>query len=318
VRTLTQKQQGELNFWIDHLHGGCERELGKPFLVQWSAGARGRLARFERYIPEMSAHAGAVWVDVGTGPYSVLMQAPRDVTKVMIDPLMKHYFRYELISLADAPPQSVFLEGVGEDLPLVDGIADLVICTNTLDHVDDPWVTVRELARILKIGGALALEVDTCGMTDYMHPHAMAPDAIDEHFASADLAKVFGCIPEDQGQRRPGALLYHAFYRRTMGKRGEIPMSEIRAAIRPTLVREGVHGFNIVRLWDPEDGEGYYALLQSDGAFIYDKVAAGGYRVLFRGRTITDVQEQIETHMRATASSDRDAWPDGSSHSVEP
>jgi ubiquinone/menaquinone biosynthesis C-methylase UbiE len=296
VRTLTEKEQGELNFWIDHLHGGCEHELGKPFLEQWSHGARGRLARFQQHIPDLSAHAGALWVDVGTGPYSVLMQAPDDVVKVMIDPLMKHYFEYRLISLAGAPPRSVFLEGFGENLPLVDQSADLVICTNALDHVDDPWATAGELARVLKIGGSLALEVDTGGATDYMHPHAMPPDAIDQHFSSVGLSKIGGYTPKEQGQRRPGAQLYHAFYRRTTVAGDEVPTSAIRDAIRPILVVEGLHSFNIVKLRDPEDGDWYYALLQSDGAFVHDKVVAGGYRVLFRGRTIEDVQQQVETY----------------------
>src|SRR4029434_5456238 len=97
LRTLTEKEQGELNFWIDHLHGGCERELGKSFFDHWRNGARHRLARYRQYIPELAEHPGAVWVDVGTGPYSVLMQAPDQVIKIMIDPLMKHYFRYRLV-----------------------------------------------------------------------------------------------------------------------------------------------------------------------------------------------------------------------------
>jgi ubiquinone/menaquinone biosynthesis C-methylase UbiE len=298
VRTLSEKEQGELSFWIDHLYGGCERELGRAFLEQWSDGARGRLARFARHIPGLPADAGAVWVDVGTGPYSVLMQAPAAVTKVMIDPLIKHYFSYGLIDVAAVPPASIFLEGAAEDLPLTDGLADFVVCTNTLDHVDDPWATTAELARVLKPGGSLALEVDTGGITDYMHPHAITAAAIDEHFAAAGLEKIAGHIPEHQGQRRPGAELYQAYYRRTAPLRTALPLRAIRDAIHPVLVQEGLHGFNIVRLRDPEEGDWFYALLQSDGAFSRDKVDSGAYRVLFRGRTLDLVQQQVETFHR--------------------
>jgi ubiquinone/menaquinone biosynthesis C-methylase UbiE len=296
VRTLSAKEQGELNFWIDHLHGGCERELGRAFHEQWSEGARGRLARFARHIPDLPAGAGAVWVDVGTGPYSVLMQAPAAVTKVMIDPLIEHYFRCGLIDRRTVPPASVFLDAAAEDLPLVDGSADFVVCTNTLDHVDDPWATTTELARVLKPGGALALEVDTGGTTDYMHPHAIGAAAIDDHFAAAGLEKIAGHIPADQGRRRPGAQLYRAYYRRIAPLSTALPMRAIRDAIHPVLVHEGLHGFNIVRLRDPEEGDWFYALLQSDGAFTRDKVDNGAYRVLFRGRTLELVQQQVEAY----------------------
>ena len=305
MRTLSEKEQGELNFWIDHLHGGCERELGRAFLDQWSDGARGRLARFAGHIPDLAAEAGAVWVDVGTGPYSVLMQAPAAVTKVMIDPLIKHYFSFGLIDPAAVPPASVFLEGAAEDLPLMDGTADFVVCTNTLDHVDDPWATTSELARVLKPGGSLALEVDTGGITDYMHPHAITAAAIDDHFVGAGLEKIAGHIPEHQGQRRPGAELYLAYYRRTAPLRTVLPMRAIRDAIHPVLVQEGLHGFNIVRLRDPEEGDWFYALLQSDGAFTRDKVESGAYRVLFRARTLQLVRQQVETYQRATPQPDQ-------------
>jgi ubiquinone/menaquinone biosynthesis C-methylase UbiE len=297
MRSLSEKEQGELNFWFDHLHGGCERELGKSFLDQWSTGARGRLARYQQEIPDLTAQPGATWVDVGTGPYSVLMQAPAEVVKIMIDPLMKHYIKYRLVTVADAPPQSVFLAAFGEDLPLADETADFVACTNTLDHVDNPWMTVDELARILKVGGTLALEVDTGGVVDYMHPHAMSAEAIDGYFASRGVSKIFGIIAEDPGKRRPEAQLYFACYRRVARTADEFQrMAAIRRAIHPVLVQEGLHGFNIVRLRDPETGDWYYALPQNDGAFSYDKVVAGGYSALFRDKTIEEVRRQVEAY----------------------
>jgi SAM-dependent methyltransferase len=54
-----------------------------------------------------------------------------------------------------------------EALPLRDGCADVVLCTQVLEHVDDPRATVAELARVLRPGG-LAL-VSTHGVRPY-HP----------------------------------------------------------------------------------------------------------------------------------------------------
>ena len=52
-----------------------------------------------------------------------------------------------------------WLQTAGERLPFVDGAFDRVICTETLEHVDDDGVLARELVRVLKPGGILAVSV---------------------------------------------------------------------------------------------------------------------------------------------------------------
>jgi ubiquinone/menaquinone biosynthesis C-methylase UbiE len=52
-----------------------------------------------------------------------------------------------------------WLQTAGERLPFKDGAFDRVICTETLEHVDDDTVLARELARVLKPGGILAVSV---------------------------------------------------------------------------------------------------------------------------------------------------------------
>ena len=47
-----------------------------------------------------------------------------------------------------------------EDLPLLDGCADLVICRNTLDHMPNPGLALREMWRILHQDAALFVSVD--------------------------------------------------------------------------------------------------------------------------------------------------------------
>lgn len=54
-----------------------------------------------------------------------------------------------------------------ENLPFPADVADLVLCTQVLEHVDDPAAAIREISRVLRPGG-LAL-VSTHGVQRY-HP----------------------------------------------------------------------------------------------------------------------------------------------------
>jgi SAM-dependent methyltransferase len=44
-------------------------------------------------------------------------------------------------------------------IPVADASFDVALSTNTLEHIRRPWVTVREMARILKPGGLMFLLV---------------------------------------------------------------------------------------------------------------------------------------------------------------
>jgi SAM-dependent methyltransferase len=45
------------------------------------------------------------------------------------------------------------LQGTVEALPVADGSFDVVLCTQVLEHADDPAAAVRELARVVAPGG---------------------------------------------------------------------------------------------------------------------------------------------------------------------
>lgn len=59
-------------------------------------------------------------------------------------------------------------------------------------------------------------------------------------------------------------------------------------SMSPYLVMDGFLGFNIIHF-----GGKFYAILQSEGAFEYDKIVSKGYSKSFSGYSISDVQEAI-------------------------
>jgi ubiquinone/menaquinone biosynthesis C-methylase UbiE len=67
--------------------------------------------------------------------------------------------------LAEFPPHTHrALEGDAHQLPLEDNFATCVICTEVLEHVDDPKQVVRELVRIGRPGARYLLSVPTAEM----------------------------------------------------------------------------------------------------------------------------------------------------------
>jgi SAM-dependent methyltransferase len=72
---------------------------------------------------------------------------------------------YVGVDIGDNPVADVV--GSAEDLPLPDGSFDLVLCTQVLEHCDEPWAAVRELRRVTAPGGRVL--ASTHGVQVY-HP----------------------------------------------------------------------------------------------------------------------------------------------------
>ncbi len=52
-------------------------------------------------------------------------------------------------------PDERYTVGMGEELPLADGVIDLIFSIETLEHVQDARATIDEWARVLKPGGQI-------------------------------------------------------------------------------------------------------------------------------------------------------------------
>lgn len=84
-------------------------------------------------------------------------------------------------------------EGSAENLPLDDGVADIVVADQVMEHVADPGAVFEEFARVLKMGGRACISVpdaeayESTGMFPFywfiMREHL-------HHFSSHSLLKV--------------------------------------------------------------------------------------------------------------------------------
>jgi SAM-dependent methyltransferase len=129
-----------------------------------------RLANSRLLRDEVAAYLGrdARWfedktvVTIGCGCTGDLAAFPASV-KIAIDPLLYAYQHLGMLVPDEAGGRTIYLSQGAERLPLLDRVADLVICRNALDHMPDPRVGLDEMWRILADDGALFVSVDTGG-----------------------------------------------------------------------------------------------------------------------------------------------------------
>lgn len=104
-------------------------------------------------------------IDLGCGTGRHVLELARSPGTVLGADLSRHDLRVgryllEIMRRDGGVRAKVhWLQTAGERLPFVDGAFDRVICTETLEHVDDDAVLAHELVRVLKPGGILAVSV---------------------------------------------------------------------------------------------------------------------------------------------------------------
>lgn len=107
--------------------------------VNLSTRSKSRTYDFEFYKKELEGKAG-VMLDVGAGS-GLFREIFSTFQYIGLD-----LFPYDVVNVvADARIQ----------LPFQDGSIDIVMLSNVLEHTPDPWLLVRESARVLKPGGML-------------------------------------------------------------------------------------------------------------------------------------------------------------------
>jgi demethylmenaquinone methyltransferase/2-methoxy-6-polyprenyl-1,4-benzoquinol methylase len=128
------------------------------FSMGWEAGWRRRLV--ERFDPR----EGGVYVDVatGTGLVARAVRARARCRVVGLD-LVEGMLRY-----AERAGGIHYVRGRAEQLPFADATFNGLTFTYLLRYVDDPVATLRELARVVRPGGRIA-------MLEFARPRSLLP-----------------------------------------------------------------------------------------------------------------------------------------------
>ncbi|MBF6600720.1 MAG: methyltransferase domain-containing protein [Dehalococcoidia bacterium] len=125
-----------------------------------------RLDRFQSIDPALlDIGAGDRVIDLGCGTGRHVLELAKSPGRLVGADLSSHDLRVGRYLLeimrrdGEVRAEVHWLQSAGERLPFVDAAFDRVICTETLEHVDDDRVLAAELQRVLKPGGILAVSV---------------------------------------------------------------------------------------------------------------------------------------------------------------
>jgi SAM-dependent methyltransferase len=101
-----------------------------------------------------------------------------------------------------------------EELPYRDSLMDLIICINVLDHVQDYDQCMREIYRVLRLGGVLVLGQDLTNEEDYSncpesftdpaHPIKLDHHVLEETLNPSYQSQMNLILPREAG-RNPAA-----------------------------------------------------------------------------------------------------------------
>lgn len=190
--------------------GAIQRLWASPFGAMFyddaQAIARRMLEAWQHPIDWLGIPAGGVALDVGCGPGSITASLARavgaDGLALGVDvsePMLARAVRVR------AGAQAAFLRADAQRLPLRDDTVDAVISIAVLQLIPDPTAALREMARVLKPGGRIALMVPTAGSASRLWkllPKAGArvfdddeiADTLERHGLTSVRVKNFGTI----------------------------------------------------------------------------------------------------------------------------
>jgi SAM-dependent methyltransferase len=168
-------QEYERGYWEKQATEIARGQADRLTFYEWRAGELRR--RLQESGFQRLTRGDSRIVEIGSGPIGVVSYFPGS-SRIAVDPLEPFYgTNAELSALRD--PGVEYRAGTGEELPVEDGSADLVIMENCIDHTRDVDQVMREIARVLSPGGVLHLTVNCRVPPGYVVHRLLSRFAID-------------------------------------------------------------------------------------------------------------------------------------------
>lgn len=128
--------------------------LREMVLDHWANGKTGEL------VDGIKVYSTSTVIDVGCGDGSLIAFCARQGSEVIFVDRDEARLAVTEKQVRESPAHAY--QGIHSDcdpIPLADDTGDVVICTEVLEHVDDPRRFLAELVRIAKPGGQLLISV---------------------------------------------------------------------------------------------------------------------------------------------------------------
>ena len=207
IERWTVAQSHEKDYWCPRKHGGAHASTSRVYWSEyWS------LLRSYTDVNEKSRI-----LEIGCGPDGMINYID-ECDKIALDSLMDFYVRRY-----DVPKKMAWIKGIGESVPFRSDCFDVIISTNTLNHMWDPVRAIADISRVLKKRAFLLLTVDCysplvrrykiirelIGVGDRSHPHSFSMKYVFEIMVNSGLHVVNVRKRPKSACARYAALLRH-------------------------------------------------------------------------------------------------------------
>jgi ubiquinone/menaquinone biosynthesis C-methylase UbiE len=122
---------------------------------------------------DSSYYAKKIILDIGCGPRGSLEWAGMASRRIGLDPLANEYLK-----LGAKQHQMEYIDAPSEKIPLKDGECDAVFSFNSLDHVEDIDLTIKEIKRVTRPSGIFLLLVEVNHPPTDTEPHELKLESL--------------------------------------------------------------------------------------------------------------------------------------------
>lgn len=238
-------QAYERSFWAEQARKIAERVGTDLDFYRWRADDLVR--RLSGAGRADLADGSAVVVEIGSGPVGVAGFFPAR-NRIAVDPLEGFY--RENRKLVESREASVdYREGMGEQLPVDGGSADLVLIENCIDHTQDVTAVMDEIARVLRPGGVVYLTVNCRTRPGFVVHRTISRLAVDAGHPHTFTAARARALAESRSAFRVLAFEKGSYFRALQGDLRGTPRDRVKAVL-------GVSEFLVSMLAErvPEEG----------------------------------------------------------------